>query len=89
MGKARYAWVTFIPLAFVMVTTLTAGYMNVRDNYWPRAIGPNAALHVQGYILTICTVLMMVLAVVLLVSAGWRCMQVLSGRQPQLEEARS
>ena len=32
---------------------------------------------------------MMVLAVVLLVSAGWRCMQVLSGRQPQLEEARS
>jgi carbon starvation protein len=88
-GKARYAWVTFIPLMFVMVTTLTAGYMNVRDNYWPRAIGPNAALHVQGYILTICTVLMMVLAVVLLVSATWRCMQVLSGRQPLLEEARS
>jgi carbon starvation protein len=88
-GKAKYAWVTFIPLAFVAVTTLTAGYMNVRDNYWPRAIGPNPALQVQGYILTICTVLMMVLAVVLLVSAGWRCMQVLSGRQPQLEEARS
>jgi carbon starvation protein len=89
MGKARYAWVTFLPLTFVMVTTLTAGYMSVRDNYWPRAIGPNPALHVQGYILTICTVLMMVLAVVLLVSAGWRCLQVLTGRVPQLEQARS
>jgi carbon starvation protein len=88
-GKAKYAWVTFVPLTFVAVTTLTAGYMSVRDNYWPRAIGPNAALHVQGYILTICTSIMMVMAVVLLVSAGWRCMQVLSGRQPQLEEARS
>ena len=88
-GKAKYVWVTLLPLAFVAVTTLTAGYMNVRDNYWPRAIGPNPALHVQGYILTICTSIMMVLAVVLLVSAGWRCMQVLSGRQPQLEEARS
>jgi carbon starvation protein len=88
-GKAKYAWVTFVPLAFVAVTTLTAGWMNVRDNYWPRAIGPNPAQHVSGYILTICTVLMMVLAVVLLVSATWRCMQVLSGRQPLLEEARS
>jgi carbon starvation protein len=88
-GKTRYAWVTFIPLAFVAVTTLTAGYMTVRDSYWPRAIGPNAALHVQGYVLTVSTVIMMVMAVVLLVSAGWRCTQVLSGRQPQLEEARS
>ncbi len=80
---------TVIPLAFVAVTTLTAGYMNVRDNYWPQAIGPNPALHVQGYVRRICTSIMMVLAVVMLVSAGWRCMQVLSGRQPQLEEARS
>jgi carbon starvation protein len=89
MGKARYAWVTFLPLSFVAVTTLTAGYMNVRDNYWPRAIGPDPATHVQGYILTICTSIMMVLAVIILVSAGWRCVQVLTGRLPQLEEARS
>src|SRR5204863_438901 len=40
MGRARYAWVTAIPLAFVSVTTLTAGVLSVRDNFWPMAIGP-------------------------------------------------
>ena len=56
MGRAKYAWVTFAPLCFVATTTLTAGYMSVRDNYWPKAIGPNPALHVQGYVNSICTV---------------------------------
>ena len=36
-GKARYAWVTLLPLSFVSVTTLTAGCMSVRDNFWPLA----------------------------------------------------
>ncbi len=39
-GKARYAWVTLVPLAFVSITTLTAGVLSVRDNFWPMAIGP-------------------------------------------------
>jgi carbon starvation protein len=86
MGKAKYAWVTFLPLTFVAVTTLTAGYLNVRDNYWPRAIGPNPDLHVQGYVLSICTTIMMVLAVIILFSAGRRCVQVLTGRVPELAE---
>jgi carbon starvation protein len=85
MGRAKYAWVTFAPLCVVAVTTLTAGYMNVRDNYWPMATGPNAALHIQGYVNSICTSIMMVLAVVILVSAGRRCLAVLSGRGPSRE----
>ena len=52
-GKARYAWVTLLPLAFVSITTLTAGVLSVRDNFWPMAIGPNPAAHVQGYVNTI------------------------------------
>ena len=72
------------------MTTLTAGYMSVRDNYWPMAIGPNPALARAGLRrLRSAPSIMMVCAVILLVSAGWRCMLVLSGRQPQLEEARS
>ena len=39
MGRAKYAWVTFVPLCFVATTTLTAGYMSVRDNFWPMAVG--------------------------------------------------
>ena len=40
-GRARYAWVTLLPLSFVSITTLTAGAMSVRDNFYPMAIGPN------------------------------------------------
>jgi carbon starvation protein len=87
MGRARYAWVTFVPLCFVAVTTLTAGYMSVRDNFWPLAVGPDPAVHVQGYIDSICTVIMMVCVIVILTSATRRCLMVLTGRVPQLEVA--
>src|SRR6185503_6352303 len=33
MGKARYAWTTAVPLAFMCVNTLTAGWMNIGVNY--------------------------------------------------------
>ncbi len=33
MGKARYAWTTLVPLAFMCVNTLTAGWMNLGLNY--------------------------------------------------------
>ncbi len=33
MGKARYLWTTLLPLAFMCVNTLTAGWMNLRVNY--------------------------------------------------------
>jgi carbon starvation protein len=33
MGRARYAWCTALPLAFMCVNTLTAGWMNLRINY--------------------------------------------------------
>src|SRR5687767_4200922 len=79
-GKARYAWVTLLPLAFVSVTTLTAGVLSVRSNFWPMAVGPNPALHFQGYLNTGLTIMMMVSVVVILANAAWRWMQVLTGR---------
>src|SRR5678815_5193214 len=33
MGRARYVWCTLIPLAFMVVNTLTAGWMNLGVNY--------------------------------------------------------
>ena len=80
MGKARYAWVTAAPLAFVATTTLTAGVLSVRDNFWPMAIGPDPARHFQGYLNSGITVIMMVCVVAILVSACWRCTQVIRGR---------
>jgi carbon starvation protein len=86
MGKGRYAWVTAMPLAFVSITTLTAGVLSVRDIFWPLAIGADRSLHVQGYVNSILTVIMMVCVVVILANAFWRCTQVLRGRLPIVPE---
>ena len=80
MGKARYAWVTAVPLAFVATTTLTAGVLSVRDNFWPMAVGPDPTRHFQGYLNSALTVIMMVCVLVILANALWRCTQVLRGR---------
>jgi carbon starvation protein len=89
MGKARYAFVTLVPLAFVSVTTLTAGVMSVRDNFWPMATGADPARHFQGYLNTGLTVVMMVCVLVILANAMWRWAQVLRGHRPLTEAAAS
>ena len=76
IGKARYAWVTGLPLAFVSITTLTAGVLSVRDNFWPMAIGPDPSRRFQGQLDTALTVVMMVCVVVILANAIWRCVRV-------------
>src|ERR1044071_8477914 len=87
MGRTRYAWVTFLPLCFLSVTTLTAGFMSIRDNFWPLTANPNVDVHVQGYVLSISTGLMMVCCLIIMVSAARRWFDVISGRAPQLELA--
>jgi hypothetical protein len=72
-------------MCFVAATTLTAGYMSVRDNFWPKAISANPALQVQGYVDTICTIIMMVCVVIILGSAARRWVMVLTGRLPQMD----
>jgi len=87
VGRARYAWVTFVPLCFVAITTLTAGFLSVRDNFWPMAVGGDPALQVQGYVDSVCTVIMMICVVIILGSAARRCLMVVTGRAPALETA--
>jgi carbon starvation protein len=81
-GKVRYAWVTFIPMVFVAVTTLTAGWLNITDNFWPLISTPGSS--VQGYVNITLTAIMMVCAVVVLVEAARRWYGVLAkGEYPQ------
>jgi carbon starvation protein len=80
LGRAKYAWVTFVPLCFVATTTLSAGYLIIRDSFWPMAIGANPALHVQGYVNSICTGTMMICAVIILAATSRQSLRVLSGR---------
>jgi carbon starvation protein len=35
MGKAKYAWITAVPMCFVGVTTLTAGVLSIKNICWP------------------------------------------------------
>ena len=36
IGKRRYLWTTLVPMAFVLVTTLTAAVLNITDNFLPK-----------------------------------------------------
>jgi carbon starvation protein len=85
IGRARYAWVTFLPLCFVTVTTLTAGFLSIRDNFWPMATSADAASHVQGYVNTICTLIMMGCVVIILTAAGRRWLRIATGQIPAIE----
>jgi carbon starvation protein len=79
-GRARYAWVTMAPMGFVAFTTLTAGALSVRDNFYPLAIGPDVTKHFQGYLNSVLTIVMMICVLVILASAVWRWLGVLRGR---------
>jgi carbon starvation protein len=85
-GRGRYAWVTVVPLSFVAVSTLTAGVLSVRDNFYPMAIGADVTKHFQGYLNSVLTVGMMVCVLVILASAVASWIGVLSGRQQPVPE---
>jgi len=67
LGKARYSWVTIVPLSFVATTTLVAGYQSIRDIFWPQTQNP--ATVTQGYINTSLTALIMTAAVIVLIDS--------------------
>src|SRR5438309_946680 len=66
-GNARYSWVTIVPLSFVASTTLVAGYLSIRDIFWPLTQKSETAL--QGYIDTSLTALIMTAAVIILIDS--------------------
>jgi carbon starvation protein len=66
-GRAKYAWVTIIPLSFVSTTTLVAGFKSITDIFWPLAQKPETSL--QGLINTSLTAIIMVAAVVIMLDS--------------------
>jgi carbon starvation protein len=67
MGRARYSWVTIVPLAFVAVTTLVAGWQSITDNFWP--LSQKAETAAQGYINVGLTAILMLAAVIVLIDS--------------------
>ncbi len=48
MGKAKYAVFTVVPMIFVGITTLTAGYLSIEKIFWPMTKKPGMVF--QGYL---------------------------------------
>ena len=67
LGRARYSWITIVPLSFVATTTMVAGYQSIRDIFWPQTSNPATTL--QGYINTSLTILIMTAAVIVLIDS--------------------
>jgi carbon starvation protein len=58
MGKAKYIWTTLIPLCFMIVTAMTAGFYNIFQFYIPQ----------QQWLLASASAVMMILIVFVIVS---------------------
>ncbi|MCK9203364.1 MAG: carbon starvation protein A [Bacteroidales bacterium] len=70
-GKAKYAWITIVPMIFVGITTLWAGVMNITGIYIPQLSAPK--FFVQGLINLLLTGVIMLCVVIILKDAfpGW------------------
>ena len=66
-GKAKYSWVTILPLSFVATTTLVAGWESITDIFWPLSQKPETAT--LGYVDTILTAMIMFAAIVILIDS--------------------
>jgi carbon starvation protein len=84
MGKARYAWITGGPLTLLSVNTLWGAFLNIRDNYFPMATGPDASIQFQGWVLTLSSVIIMVCALVILTAAVRKWLDVFGGNREAL-----
>jgi carbon starvation protein len=77
MGKAKYAWITAVPMLFVGATTLTAGVLSIRNIFWPLTHVP--ATRLTGYMDSILMAMFVVGVVLVLLDAGRRCWLTLHG----------
>jgi carbon starvation protein len=68
LGRARYAWVTGVPLLFITVTTLSAAYLSTVNNF--------LKLHTfQGYLDAGCAIFLMACTGVILLASLRRWMK--------------
>ena len=92
MGRARYVAITLVPLAFMCVNTMTAGWMNLGINYLRPQLAAGApnlwaaflAAPTPARLQCIVTLVIMLLLVVVVVDCLFRWTAGLRGRAPQM-----
>jgi carbon starvation protein len=83
-GRARYAWVTIIPMIFVGITTLTAGIENITNIYWPQMFADKT--HVQGTINLVLTLVIIFCVLSVLIDAIPKWFAVIKGKRSIIQE---
>ncbi len=78
-GRAKYSWVTILPLSFVSTTTLVAGWESITDIFWPLSQKPETST--LGYINVSLTAIIMFAAVIILIDSIRRWLGF--GKRPQ------
>jgi carbon starvation protein len=83
MGKARYAWITAIPMCFLGVTTVTAGVLSIRSIFWPLIAQPGQKF--TGYLDSMLMAIFIAGVILVVFSAIRRWCAVLNGAPAPLE----
>ncbi|HWR34316.1 MAG TPA: carbon starvation protein A [Clostridia bacterium] len=84
MGRAKYAWITALPMCFVGVTTVTAGVLSIKNIFWPLTSKPGQVF--TGYLDSILMSIFIIGVVLVVADAVRRWFKVLRGA-PIPEEA--
>jgi len=79
MGKAKYAYVTAIPMLFVGVTTLCAGVLSIQNIFWPLTQKPDTQSHITGYLDCVLMSVFIVGVILVVFGAAKRCWGTLHG----------
>jgi carbon starvation protein len=83
-GRARYAWVTIVPLVFVGITTITAGFENVINIYWYQMFVSKT--QVQGIISFVLTVVIMICVFSIIIDAIPKWIATIKGERALINE---
>ncbi len=76
MGKVKYIWVTMIPMIFLLITTIVAGYQNIVYNYLPK----------HNYLLAGLSALMILMVILIVADSVRVWIRIVSGKTPLLVE---
>ncbi len=71
IGKARYMAITLVPMIFMCITTISAGYLSIRDNFLP----------IHSYLNIFLTVIMIIALCIIIIDSLVKWTGFLSGSQ--------
>jgi carbon starvation protein len=77
MGKAKYAWITAVPMCFVGITTITAGVLSIKNIFWPLTAKPGQVF--TGYLDSVLMSIFIAGVVLVVFDAARSWYQVLQG----------